>query len=133
MSAYDFEVVSPECPSDLTTKGYSMMLDGAGATTTFGGNYYVNSADKTVTPTVKVRFDAEDGTWTTLAPRKYTLKYEKKTGDNSWEDYTADTFGVDESGTATYRVSARPHIIAVEEIGKHLISALQSQLVGNHL
>ena len=106
LSAFDFEVTSPECPLDLTTEGYSMMLDGAGATTTFGGNYYINTADGTVTPTVKVRFDADDGTWTTLAPRKYTLKYEKKTGNDSWEDYTADTFGVNEDGTATYRVSA---------------------------
>ena len=106
LSAYNFEVTSPECPLDLTDSGYSMMLDGAGATTTFGGNYYVNELTDVITPTAKVRFDAEDGTWTTLSPRKYTLKYEKKTGEDSWEDYTADTFGVDESGTATYRVSA---------------------------
>ena len=106
LSALRFEVIAPDCPLDLTTEGYSMMLDGAGATTTFGGSYYVNSAEDTVTPTIKVRFDAEDGTWTTLAPRKYTLKYEKETGEGSWEDYTGDTFGVDESGTATYRVSA---------------------------
>ena len=106
LSACDFEVTAPDCPLDLTTSGYSMMLDGEGADATFGGNYYVDTADQTVTPTVKVRFDAEDGTWTTLAPRKYTLKFEKKTGDNTWEVYTGDTFGVDENGTATYRVSA---------------------------
>ncbi len=106
LSACDFEVTAPDCPLDLTTSGYSMMLDGEEADATFGGNYYVDTADQTVTPTVKVRFDAEDGTWTTLAPRKYTLKFEKKTGDNTWEVYTGDTFGVDENGTATYRVSA---------------------------
>ena len=106
LSAYDFEVTAPDCPLDLTTPGYSMMLDGEEADTTFGGNYYVDTADQAATPIVKVRFDAEDGTWTTLAPRKYTLKFEKKTGENSWEDYTADTFSVDENGTATYRVSA---------------------------
>ncbi len=106
LSAYGFMVIAPECPLDLTTPGYSMMLDGAGATTAFGGIYYVNMTEEIVTPDVKVRFDSEDGTWTTLAPRKYTLKYEKKTGDDSWEEYTDSTFGVDENGTATYRVSA---------------------------
>ena len=106
LSMLEYEVISPDCPLDLNTDGYSIVIDGVGATTTFGGVYYVNEPSDTVTPTVKVRFDADDGTWNTLAPRKYTLKYEKKSSNGSWEDYTADTFGVDEDGTATYRVSA---------------------------
>lgn len=106
LSNLTFEVISPDCPYDLTDAGYSMMLDGADASATFGGVYYVDDLSGAVTPAVKVRFDAEDGSWTTLASRKYTLKYEKLTGSDTWQDYTAETFGVDEDGTATYRVSA---------------------------
>ncbi|MCR5543407.1 MAG: InlB B-repeat-containing protein [Eubacterium sp.] len=105
MSQWDFTVYQPTPTSDLSEDGYSMMMDGAGATTTFGGNYYVVTTDGTVVPDTKVRFEDEIG-WTTLAARKYTLKYEKKTGDNSWEDYTSNTFGLDDGKTATYRVSA---------------------------
>lgn len=98
----------PLFPSDLTNQDYSLiLLDEAGTAENPDGNYYVNTIEDTVTPTVEVRFKSGDGTWNPFPSDNYTLLYEKNTGDNNWETYSGNTFGVGASGeTITYRVSA---------------------------